>query len=56
MKRKSLLTPEQEALLKSFNKDYKKQDDISLNENERVKNKNLNNNKSQFRRGSNIGR
>ena len=55
MKRKSLLTPEQEAVLKNFNKDFKTNENKSLNENERMK-KETGFVKTQFRRGANRGK
>lgn len=55
MKRKSLLTPDQEAILKNFNKDFKNNDSKSLNENERIK-KDMGFVKTQFRRGANRGK
>lgn len=55
MKRKSLLTPDQEAILKNFSKDFKNNDSKSLNENERIK-KDMGFAKTQFRRGANRGK
>lgn len=55
MKRKSLLTPQQEELLKKINSDFRKNDLKPLNENEMVK-KNNNFSKTQFRRGANRGK
>lgn len=55
MKKKTLLTPQQEELLKKFNKDFKTKEDISLNdkENSKFQNKFV---KKQTYRGANRGR
>lgn len=55
MKRKSLLTNQQEELLKKFNKNFKTNENLSLSENENIKKENKFV-KTQFHRGANRGR
>jgi len=56
MKKKTLLTPQQEELLKNLNKNYDNKNTFSLNENERIKKDFKNHSKNQLHRGSNRGR